>query len=249
MRGGVELPSLAWACERIHRVSKTFDVANPHTRPEGLAAAVQAAQREEPVVLPTDTVYGIGVDAFSASAVAVLLAAKGRSRAMPPPVLIARHEVMDALATEIPEAARQLAETFWPGGLTLILQAQPSLAWDLGQTRGTVALRVPADEFALELLGTVGPMAVSSANRTGLPAATTAHAARQMLADSVSVYLDAGDRESTAPSTIIDCTLEPPQIVREGSIPLHELQAAVPQVQQISPEHPQPEADDAEAQA
>ena len=230
-------------------MSETFDVANPDTRPEGIAAALQAAQRGEPVVLPTDTVYGIGVDAFSATAVAVLLAAKGRSRAMPPPVLIARQAIMDALATEIPDAARRLAETFWPGGLTLILQAQPSLAWDLGETQGTVALRMPADEVALELLGTVGPMAVSSANRTGLQAATTAQAAREMLADSVSVYLDAGERASIAPSTIIDCTLEPPQVVREGSIPLHELQAAVPQVQRVQAAESPTEADDAEAQA
>lgn len=200
-------------------------------------------------MLPTDTVYGIGVDAFSATAVAVLLAAKGRSRAMPPPVLIARHAVMDALATEIPDAARQLAETFWPGGLTLILQAQPSLAWDLGQTRGTVALRMPADEVALELLGTVGPMAVSSANRTGQPAATTAAAAREMLAESVGVYLDAGARDTAAPSTIVDCTVEPPQTVRAGSIPLHELQAAVPQVRPMQPEPSPTQADDSEAQA
>lgn len=200
-------------------------------------------------MLPTDTVYGIGVDAFSTTAVAVLLAAKGRSRAMPPPVLIARHAVMDALATEIPDAARQLAETFWPGGLTLILQAQPSLAWDLGQTRGTVALRMPADEVALELLGTVGPMAVSSANRTGQPAATTAAAAREMLAESVGVYLDAGARDTAAPSTIVDCTVEPPQTVREGSIPLHELQAAVPQVRPMQPEPSPTQADDSEAQA
>lgn len=236
-------------CERIQRVSETYDVADPHTRPEGLAAALQAAQSGEPIVLPTDTVYGIGVDAFSATGVTVLLAAKGRSRAMPPPVLIARHAVMDALAADIPDAARRLAETFWPGGMTLILQAQPSLAWDLGQTRGTVALRMPADEVALELLGTVGPMAVSSANRTGQPAATTAAAAQEMLADSVSVYLDAGERASTAPSTIIDCTVEPPRIVREGSVPLHELQAAAPEVQPMQPEQSPPEADGSEAQA
>jgi len=230
-------------------VSETYDVADPHTRPEGLAAALQTVHSGQPVVLPTDTVYGIGVDAFNATAVAVLLAAKGRSRAMPPPVLIARHAVMDALATEIPDAARQLAETFWPGGLTLILQAQPSLAWDLGQTRGTVALRMPADEVALELLGTVGPMAVSSANRTGQPAATTAAAAREMLAESVGVYLDAGARETAAPSTIVDCTVEPPQIVRDGSIPLHELQAAVPHVRPMDSEGSSGQVDGSKAQA
>lgn len=215
-------------------MSETFDVTSPQSRADGLSAAQQAAQRGEPVVLPTDTVYGIGVDAFNATAVSVLLAAKGRSRAMPPPVLIAREAVMDALATEIPDSARQLADTFWPGGLTLILRAQPSLAWDLGETRGTVALRMPADEIALELLSAVGPMAVSSANRTGHPAAETAEAARGMLADAVSVYLEAGERSTTAPSTILDCTVEPPRVAREGSIPLHELQAVVPEVQGLA---------------
>lgn len=198
-------------------------------------------------MLPTDTVYGIGVDAFNATAVSVLLAAKGRSRAMPPPVLIARQAVMDALADEVPDSARQLADAFWPGGLTLILRAQPSLAWDLGETRGTVALRMPADEIALELLGAVGPMAVSSANRTGQPAATTAEAARQMLADAVSVYLEDGERSTTAPSTILDCTSETPRIVREGSIPLHELQAVVAEVQGLEP--PTAEAEDPEGRA
>ena len=217
-------------------MSETFDVSNPQGRAEAIAAAQQAVHNGEPVVLPTDTVYGIGVDAFNATAVSVLLAAKGRSRAMPPPVLIARQAVMDALATEIPESARQLADTFWPGGLTLILHAQPSLAWDLGQTRGTVALRMPADEIALELLDAVGPMAVSSANRTGLPAATTAEAAQEMLADAVRVYLNAGDRKATAASTIVDCITEPPRVVREGAIPLHELQAVVPDVQGIASE-------------
>lgn len=228
-------------------MSETFDVSSPQKRAEGLSAAQQAVQRGEPIVLPTDTVYGIGVDAFNATAVSVLLAAKGRSRAMPPPVLIARQAVMDALADEVPDSARQLADAFWPGGLTLILRAQPSLAWDLGETRGTVALRMPADETALELLGAVGPMAVSSANRTGQPAATTAEAARQMLADAVSVYLEDGERSTTAPSTILDCTSETPRIVREGSIPLHELQAVVAEVQGLEP--PTAEAEDPEGRA
>lgn len=215
-------------------------MASPQARAEGIAAAQDAVGRGEAVVLPTDTVYGIGVDAFSAAAVAVLLAAKGRSRAMPPPVLIGRQAVMEALATDIPDQARQLAETFWPGGLTLILRAQPSLAWDLGETRGTVALRMPADETALELLGAVGPMAVSSANRSGLPAATTAEAAREMLADSVSVYLDDGERSTTAPSTIVDCTGETPRVVRAGAVPLHELQAVVPELEDMAPPATQP---------
>lgn len=199
-------------------------------RAAGLTAAKEAIQRGEPIVLPTDTVYGIGVDAFSPRAVAVLLAAKGRSRQMPPPVLISRSAVMDALAMDIPEAARALAEHFWPGALTLILRAQPSLAWDLGETHGTVALRIPADDLALDLLTEVGPMAVSSANRTGQPAATTADQAQQMLAESVAVYLDDGVRDQSLSSSIVDCTGEIPVMVRDGAIPLAELQAVVAEV-------------------
>ena len=179
---------------------------------------------------PTDTVYGIGADAFSAHAVTVLLAAKGRNRTMPPPVLIGRMAVMDALATDIPEEARSLAEAFWPGGLTLILQAQPSLAWDLGETRGTVALRMPADDLALDLLGRTGPLAVSSANRTGLEAATTAEQAKTMLGEAVAVYLADGDRSTTRPSTIVDCTVSPVKVARDGAITLEELRAVVPEV-------------------
>ncbi|GAA1178261.1 L-threonylcarbamoyladenylate synthase [Nesterenkonia xinjiangensis] len=212
------------------RVSQIVDCHDLEARSEGIAAARDAVQRGECVVIPTDTVYGIGVDAFSPQAVSILLAAKGRNRTMPPPVLIGRQAVMDALADEVPEAARVLAEALWPGALTLILRSQPSLAWDLGETRGTVALRMPADDLALDLLNQTGPMAVSSANRTGLPAATEVAQAREMLGEAVSVYLDDGERDTTRPSTIVDCTVTPPQVVREGAISLAELQAVVPEV-------------------
>ncbi|WP_182494876.1 L-threonylcarbamoyladenylate synthase [Nesterenkonia jeotgali] len=221
------------------RVSQTVDCTDPASRAEGIAAAQNALSRGETVVLPTDTVYGIGADAFSPQAVAVLLAAKGRSRAMPPPVLIARPEVMDALAIDVPEQARALAQAFWPGSMTLILHAQPSLHWDLGETHGTVALRMPADELALDLLSATGPLAVSSANRTGMPAATNVTEAQSMLAESVAVYLDAGERASSAASTIIDATVSPPRVVRSGALPLAEVQAVVPSVE------PEAEAPDA----
>ncbi|WP_179442655.1 L-threonylcarbamoyladenylate synthase [Nesterenkonia sandarakina] len=221
------------------RVSQTVDCTDPASRAEGIAAAQNALSRGETVVLPTDTVYGIGADAFSPQAVAVLLAAKGRSRAMPPPVLIARPEVMDALAIDVPEQARALAQAFWPGPMTLILHAQPSLHWDLGETHGTVALRMPADELALDLLSATGPLAVSSANRTGMPAATNVTEAQSMLAESVAVYLDAGERASSAASTIIDATVSPARVVRSGALPLAEVQAVVPSVE------PEAEAPDA----
>lgn len=217
-------------------------VSNEQERAEGIAAAKAALADKRCIVLPTDTVYGIGADAFSAQGVAMLLAAKGRSRTMPPPVLIAQAATMDGLARDIPDAARKLAEAFWPGGLTLILHAQPSLTWDLGETRGTVGLRVPNDETALELLGQTGPLAVSSANRTGNPAALNADQAVAQLGDSVDVYLDGGDRgsdpEAALPSTIIDCTGEHLKVVRAGAISIAELRVVAPGVLDLGQDAP-----------
>ena len=203
-----------------------------------VAEAARVVADGECIVLPTDTVYGIGCDAFSAPGVQGLLAAKGRTREMPPPVLISRPEVMAGLADQVSDDARALAEAFWPGALTLVCWAQPSLGWDLGETHGTVALRVPDDAVTRAVLERVGPMAVSSANRTGLPAARTAHAAREMLQDRVGLYLDDGVRPTTAApddardaaSTIVDCTGETPVVLRHGAISLHRLREVVPTV-------------------
>ena len=201
--------------------------------------------------MPTDTVYGIAADAFSPLAVTMLLASKGRSRQMPPPVLIPRINALDGLATDVPADARALAQAFWPGGLTLILHAQPSLDWDLGDTKGTVALRMPDDQLALELLGLTGPLAVSSANRTGQEAAQTASEARLQLAESVEVYLEGGFRpvQGTAavPSTIVDATSAPFKVVRQGAISLERLREVVPSVLGVG-ESKTPEAPAAEAE-
>jgi L-threonylcarbamoyladenylate synthase len=180
----------------------------------GTRLARQAIGRGELIVLPTDTVYGVAADAFNATAVQRLLDAKGRGRQSPPPVLIPGLATLDALAASVPEAARKLAEAFWPGGLTIVLPAQPSLAWDLGETRGTVALRVPDNKIALEMLAETGPLAVSSANLTGSPAARTAQEAKDMLGDSVEIYLDGGEAGggysdvdvTETSSTIVDAT-------------------------------------------
>lgn len=214
-------------------MTQLFNTRETNDRAEGIAAAVEVVRDQQAIVLPTDTVYGIGVDAFSAQAVAVLLAAKGRGRTSPPPVLIGHPRILDALAVEISESARKLADEFWPGPLTLIFQAQPSLTWDLGETRGTVALRVPDDEIARELLDQTGPMAVSSANRHGKPAATTIDQAQDALGESVAVYLDAGERADQEPSTIIDCTQEPPLVVRTGALSIERLCEIVPDLVDI----------------
>lgn len=221
-------------------MSQSFDCQDEANRAEGIAAAQVALADRQCVVIPTDTVYGIGADAFSPQAVATLLAAKGRGRQMPPPVLIPRPGTLDGLAADVPDGARALAERFWPGPLTLILLAQPSLTWDLGETRGTVALRMPDDPVALELLNATGPLAVSSANRTGVPTGPTAADAREQLADSVAVYLEDGQRPAgggvALPSTIVDYTAQPPRVVRLGALSLEELQAVDPDVSLPAPD-------------
>lgn len=213
-------------------MTTTYDCSLPEQRSEGLERAQRAISDNMCVVLPTDTVYGIAADAFSPQAVTLLLASKGRSRRMPPPVLIPRLSALDGLATDVPDDARKLAQEFWPGGLTLILHAQPSLNWDLGETMGTVALRIPEDEVALELLALTGPLAVSSANRTGQAPAQTASQAREQLAESVEVYLEDGFRPAegteAVASTIVDATSQPFRVVRSGAISLDRLREIVP---------------------
>ncbi|WP_026546117.1 L-threonylcarbamoyladenylate synthase [Paenarthrobacter nicotinovorans] len=238
-------------------MTTTYNCTSDDQRAEGLQHAQRAISEKKCIVLPTDTVYGIAADAFSPLAVTMLLASKGRSRQMPPPVLIPRINALDGLATDVPADARALAQAFWPGGLTLILHAQPSLDWDLGDTKGTVALRMPDDQIALELLGLTGPLAVSSANRTGQEAAQTASEARMQLAESVEVYLEGGFRpvEGTAalPSTIVDATATPFRVVRQGAIPLESLRAIVPTIlgfgETVSTEVAEPSAADAVAAA
>jgi len=204
-------------------VSDIFDCADETQRIAGIAAATSAVLRGALVVLPTDTVYGIGADAFRPAAVTSLLAAKGRGRQMPPPVLVGSVRAASALVEDLGPYGQQLIDEFWPGGLTLICRASRSLQWDLGETRGTVALRMPQHPVALELLRATGPMAVSSANVTGSAPATTAAAAREQLADSVAVYLDGGPCQADTASTIVDLTGEMPRLLRSGVVPIGQL--------------------------
>lgn len=220
----------------------------------GMRLARSAIGRGALVVIPTDTVYGIAADAFSPEAVQHLLEAKGRDRQSPPPVLVPGIPTLDALATDIPQPVRDLVAAFWPGGLTLILNAQPSLAWDLGDTRGTVALRMPSNKVALELLAETGPLAVSSANLSGMPSAIDAAGAEAALGTRVAVYLDGGvagrdyeavgDRPGDTSSTIVDATRFASNggrlsIVRNGVISRDAIEAVIGDVLAPAPEaHP-----------
>jgi L-threonylcarbamoyladenylate synthase len=204
-------------------VSTTYDCADEASRAEGLKAAALALRTGELVVLPTDTVYGIGADAFYPSAVMALLAAKGRDRDMPPPVLVGTVRAATALIEDLGPYGQDLIDEFWPGGLTIVCRANRALNWDLGDTRGTVAIRMPQHPVALDLLKETGPLAVSSANRTGSPPATTAADAQEQLGEAVSVFLDGGPCEADVPSTIVDLTGGVPRLLRAGAVSVGQL--------------------------
>ena len=203
-----------------------MDRHDHRTRAPGLPVAPQALERAVAhmrggglLVLPTDTVYGIGAPAADAAAVARLLAVKGRGRRMPPPVLAAGSDQLDGVIAGAPPAARALMEAFWPGALTLVLDAAPGLEWDLGETGGTVAVRVPDHPLARAVLRATGPMAVTSANRTGERPATDADAARRAFPRRDVLVLDGGPTPGPVPSTIISLAGEralAPVVVRDG---------------------------------
>ena len=204
-------------------MSERYPTDTDEEREAAVEAASLAVQRGELIVLPTDTVYGVGADAFDPAAVRGLLAAKGRGREMPPPVLVSAATTLDALAVRVPGYARALVEAFWPGPLTLVCHQQSSLQWDLGDTRGTVAVRMPDHEVAREILERTGPLAVSSANKTGMPAATDADQAEEMLADDVALIVDAGESPGGEASTIVDVTGTQGRVLRRGALSLEQL--------------------------
>jgi L-threonylcarbamoyladenylate synthase len=211
-----------------------YDCRTTADRDRGVAAAVEAVKSGELAVLPTDTVYGIGADAFTPHAITALHHARGVTNRVPPPVLIGSRHTLDGLTYSLTKAARELADAFWPGALTLYVEHTPSLQWDLGETGGNVAVRMPLHPVALEVLREVGPMAVTTANKVGQAAPTTAEEARDQLEYAVRVYLEAGPAHDPAPSTIIDVTSEVPRVLRAGAIPLEKLRDVVPDI--LAPE-------------
>ena len=228
-----------------HPPQPSASTAHPH--PDPLQPACEHLRAGGLVILPTDTVYGIGCNAADAAAVERLLAAKGRGRQMPPPVLVADPADLTGIVAEVPDVARTLMEAFWPGGLTLILDADGALTWDLGETGGTLAVRMPAHELALNLLRRSGPLAVTSANPTGAPPATDAASARgafpgrvwgteELAQDAGAVgtvgredilLLDGGATPGPVPSTIVTLAGEharAPRILRQGVLALADLE-------------------------
>jgi L-threonylcarbamoyladenylate synthase len=226
----------------MEAMSARYDCADTQQREDGLVSATSAVQDGQLVVLPTDTVYGIGADAFSPVAVAKLLAAKGRGRNLPPPVLVGSVRAAAALTQSLGAYGQDLIDEFWPGPLTLVFRASSTLVWDLGDTLGTVAVRMPLHAVALDLLRRTGPMAVSSANKHGMPSATTADEAQAQLGDAVSVYLDGGPCADSVPSTILDLTSSVPRLLRAGVISIDALRKVVPVID--LPIQPEPDPDE-----
>ncbi|MFD2079514.1 tRNA threonylcarbamoyl adenosine modification protein, Sua5/YciO/YrdC/YwlC family [Actinopolymorpha cephalotaxi] len=214
-------------------MSERYSCADRDERTIGLEIAASAIAAGDLVVLPTDTVYGIAADAFVPAAVDALLAAKGRGHSMPPPVLVGSVATLDGIATDIPDAGRALVKEFWPGALTIICRQQPSLVWNIGEAGETVAVRMPDEEISLALLEKTGPLAVSSANKSGTPAATTCDDAEEQLGDAVSIYLDGGPTPGSVASTIVDLTGGTPRILRAGAISLARLRAVVPEIEDL----------------
>ena len=208
-------------------MTQFLDCRDPGNRSEAISSATAAVKSGRLVVLPTDTVYGIGADAFDASAVAALLEAKGRGRDMPVGVLVGSWHTIDGLVYTVPDSTRELIRAFWPGALSLVVEQAPSLQWDLGDARGTVMVRMPLHPVAIDLLRQTGPMAVSSANISGEAPATTAQEAQRQLGDLVDVYLDSGSSAQQAASTIVDVTGPAPRILREGPVSVAAIAAAL----------------------
>jgi tRNA threonylcarbamoyl adenosine modification protein (Sua5/YciO/YrdC/YwlC family) len=211
-----------------------YDCRTTADRDRGIAAAVEAVKSGELAVMPTDTVYGIGADAFTPHAITALHHARSVTNQVPPPILVGSRHTLDGLVYSLPRAARELADAFWPGALTLYVEHSPSLQWDLGDTGGRIAVRMPLHPVALEVLREVGPMAVTTANKVGRPAPTTAEEARDQLEYSVRVYLEAGPARDPAPSTIVDVSGDVPRVLRAGAIPFEKLLDVVPEL--LAPE-------------
>lgn len=224
---------------------KLFDCRLPAEREQGIAAAVAAVRRGDLVVLPTDTLYGVGCDAFKNHAVTALQRVKGRGRDTTTPVLIGSRRTLEGLAHRLPKAARQLAEAFWPGGLTIIIEHARSLDWDLGDTRGTVAVRMPLHPVALELLRETGPMAVTTANKSGEPPAATVQEAKEQLGYSVRVFLDGGAATSSSRSTIVDLSGERPRLLRAGTFTAEQIRDVVRDL--VLPDDHEPRAEAVQA--
>jgi L-threonylcarbamoyladenylate synthase len=194
------------------------------TQEPGPADAADAALAGRLIVLPTDTVYGIGTRPDDAAATARLFRAKGRARDVPLPVL-APSTAAARVVSSFDDRAERLAARVWPGAVTFVLRRTArSERWDLGDDGSTIGIRVPAHPLSLAVLARSGPLAVTSANRSGEPTPGGCDELRRMFGDAVSVYLCAEEELPAVPSTVVDLTAAEPRILRKGMLDAAELE-------------------------
>jgi L-threonylcarbamoyladenylate synthase len=198
----------------------------PTTAPNALRYALDVLRYGGLVAFPTDTVYGVGALAFHREAVMRLYTVKGRSTDKAIAVLVGHEADLAQVASELTPAARRLVEKFWPGSLTLVVTKSPKLP-EAVSPLPTVGVRMPDHEFAHRLLLQTGPMAVTSANRSGEPNALTAADVLAQLSGRIELVLDGGRVPGGVPSTVVDCTGPIPQVLREGPVTAADIAAVV----------------------
>lgn len=194
----------------------------------GLAAArrraVEALREGQLVVAPTDTVYGVYADVRQGPAVERFFATRGATWDAPPPVLLDNPRFTTAVVQEVSESGERLMAAYWPGPLTLLLAPKEGIDWVLGEDATAVAIRMPAEPLALQVLSDVGPLACTAACLAGGPPPSTAAQARSQLGDQVAVYVEDGPRTAT-PSTMVDLTRGGASVVREAAIAAEDVAA------------------------
>jgi len=188
--------------------------------------AIEVLAQGDLVAFPTDTVYGLGADAFNDQAVRKLYLAKGRSQEKAIPVLVANLEQFVDIVDRTTLPAMRLAEKFWPGPLTIVLRQASDLA-DAISAYGTVGVRIPDHPVAQELIHAAGPLAVTSANRSGDTEACTAEEIETNMGAQVDLIIDGGRTPGGQPSTVVDCTQDPPRILRVGPISEEEIRSVL----------------------
>jgi L-threonylcarbamoyladenylate synthase len=193
------------------------------TRQAGVARIAHLLQSGNLVAFPTDTVYGIAAVANQPVAVAKLYAAKGRSPEKAIPILLASSDDLELIVIEVNDLVHQLIAHFWPGALTLVLPKSQTVPPEVSPTLN-VAVRLPDHALTRQIIAAVGfPLAVTSANRSGQPSPCTAGNVLSQLGGRVAAILDGGACPGGIPSTILDCTADPPRLLRAGAIPVAEL--------------------------
>ncbi len=209
--------------------TQTAAVDSRSPQPDAVRRAVETLRRGGLVAFPTDTLYALGADALNADAVERVLTVKGRSRGKPLSVLVPSVDALDALAVSVPASLQELLRTFWPGPLTVVVKASGRFPTVLTGATGTVGLRIPAGAVAQAVLkGFGGPVIGTSANKAGGPDPGDAKAVQRAIGGQVDLILDGGRVALGVPSTVLDCTVEPARILREGAIPRSTLVTAIP---------------------